>query len=360
MWFRHRMDHPSIATRLFLSAARVEHRDPARRRLLLSAIYRRTAEEAFDQQLGVYLRALVAELAAPGDEKATVGEGFGEPKFELRTVGLVLADHAARRRRSARSRRRARCLRRGCRASPIEASAPASAARDRAMRSVRTTGACASSSASSTPAIPAFISCRSRRQREEIEDRDRAFQLALGGDFRGAGALARRRHGAAGALWPATPAPVAEQVASIRRGQSEKIVGEFPRRPAPLAARSICCIVSNREIVERARTQVGNLAHALKTPLSVIINEARDGGLAARRKSLRAGRDHGRSGDLLSRSRARGRSFGRDRLGHRREARDRRPRAHFREDQSAIATLPLRPRFPISCAFAASARISRK
>jgi signal transduction histidine kinase len=33
-------------------------------------------------------------------------------------------------------------------------------------------------------------------------------------------------------------------------------------------------IGTNREIVERARTQVGNLAHALKTPLSVIVNEA--------------------------------------------------------------------------------------
>src|SRR5262249_26013070 len=31
---------------------------------------------------------------------------------------------------------------------------------------------------------------------------------------------------------------------------------------------------SNREIVERARTHVGNLAHALKTPLSVMVNEA--------------------------------------------------------------------------------------
>lgn len=30
----------------------------------------------------------------------------------------------------------------------------------------------------------------------------------------------------------------------------------------------------NREIVSRARAQVGNLAHALKTPLSVLLNEA--------------------------------------------------------------------------------------
>jgi signal transduction histidine kinase len=33
---------------------------------------------------------------------------------------------------------------------------------------------------------------------------------------------------------------------------------------------------SNQDIVERARTQVGNLAHALKTPLAVITNEARE------------------------------------------------------------------------------------
>jgi signal transduction histidine kinase len=33
-------------------------------------------------------------------------------------------------------------------------------------------------------------------------------------------------------------------------------------------------IDANREIVERSRTHVGNLAHAIKTPLSVIVNEA--------------------------------------------------------------------------------------
>jgi signal transduction histidine kinase len=32
-------------------------------------------------------------------------------------------------------------------------------------------------------------------------------------------------------------------------------------------------ISANREVVEHARTQVGNLAHVLKTPLSVIVNE---------------------------------------------------------------------------------------
>ncbi len=63
-------------------------------------------------------------------------------------------------------------------------------------------------------------------------------------------------------------------VAAIRRGEAEHIAGEFPQDVAPLAAEVNQLIDANREIVERARTQVGNLAHALKTPLSVLINEA--------------------------------------------------------------------------------------
>ena len=44
----------------------------------------------------------------------------------------------------------------------------------------------------------------------------------------------------------------------------------------PLQDELNALIQSNRDIVERARTHVGNLAHALKTPLSVITNEARE------------------------------------------------------------------------------------
>jgi signal transduction histidine kinase len=65
-----------------------------------------------------------------------------------------------------------------------------------------------------------------------------------------------------------------EGVAAIRRGEGEKIGGEFPQDIAPLAAEVNLLLDANREVVERARTQVGNLAHALKTPLSVIMNEA--------------------------------------------------------------------------------------
>ncbi len=44
----------------------------------------------------------------------------------------------------------------------------------------------------------------------------------------------------------------------------------------PLQVEINALIVAGQDIIERARTQVGNLAHALKTPLAVITNEARE------------------------------------------------------------------------------------
>ncbi len=50
----------------------------------------------------------------------------------------------------------------------------------------------------------------------------------------------------------------------------------MPAEIEPLQNELNALIQSNHEIVDRARTQVGNLAHALKTPLAVITNEARE------------------------------------------------------------------------------------
>lgn len=65
------------------------------------------------------------------------------------------------------------------------------------------------------------------------------------------------------------------ELTQIRRGKSEYIDGEFPIEINPVADELNLLIKENTEVVERARTQVGNLAHALKTPLSVLTNEAR-------------------------------------------------------------------------------------
>ncbi|MEZ5874497.1 MAG: ATP-binding protein [Hyphomicrobiales bacterium] len=68
---------------------------------------------------------------------------------------------------------------------------------------------------------------------------------------------------------------IRHDLASIRSGEAESLQGELPDEIRPLQQELNALIHSNREIVERARTHVGNLAHALKTPLSVISNEAR-------------------------------------------------------------------------------------
>lgn len=61
----------------------------------------------------------------------------------------------------------------------------------------------------------------------------------------------------------------------IREGRSDRLQGEYPSEVQPVADELNLLIQSNSEIIERARTQVGNLAHALKTPLSVLTNEAK-------------------------------------------------------------------------------------
>jgi signal transduction histidine kinase len=61
----------------------------------------------------------------------------------------------------------------------------------------------------------------------------------------------------------------------IRAGESERLQGNFPREILPLANEVNALIDSNRRIVERARMQVGNLAHSLKTPIAVLLNESR-------------------------------------------------------------------------------------
>ncbi|HQR90940.1 MAG TPA: ATP-binding protein, partial [Caulobacter sp.] len=64
------------------------------------------------------------------------------------------------------------------------------------------------------------------------------------------------------------------EVASVRRGKAERLVRVYPEELEPLAVELNALLAHNQEVVERQRTHVGNLAHALKTPLSVMLTEA--------------------------------------------------------------------------------------
>jgi signal transduction histidine kinase len=75
-------------------------------------------------------------------------------------------------------------------------------------------------------------------------------------------------------------------LAAIRSGSADSLHGDYPSEIQPVADELNLLIKSNTEIVDRARTQVGNLAHALKTPLSVLANEARDSKTPLARKVM--------------------------------------------------------------------------
>jgi signal transduction histidine kinase len=63
-------------------------------------------------------------------------------------------------------------------------------------------------------------------------------------------------------------------LARVRAGEAPRLAGDFPVEVAPLVDEFNTVLAHNAAVVERARTHAGNLAHALKTPLSVLANAA--------------------------------------------------------------------------------------
>jgi signal transduction histidine kinase len=106
--------------------------------------------------------------------------------------------------------------------------------------------------------------------------------LRLVDDFRGQTFIVLGAVGAMLAIMSAIVArfamrPIAQlrnAIERVREGDSTAIDGAYPREIAPLAEEVNELLRSNAQIIERARNQVGNLAHGLKTPIAVLRNEA--------------------------------------------------------------------------------------
>ena len=73
-------------------------------------------------------------------------------------------------------------------------------------------------------------------------------------------------------LWPLRR--VRQDVAAIRSGAKTRIAGGFPLEVRPLTEEINQLLAHSEEQAEEARRHAGNLAHALKTPLTVITNAA--------------------------------------------------------------------------------------
>ena len=73
-------------------------------------------------------------------------------------------------------------------------------------------------------------------------------------------------------LWPLRK--VRMEIAKMRAGRTNQIAGDMPREVMPLVEEVNALVAHNETQAEEARRHAGNLAHALKTPLTVIMNAA--------------------------------------------------------------------------------------
>ena len=73
-------------------------------------------------------------------------------------------------------------------------------------------------------------------------------------------------------LWPLRR--VREEMARMRAGQSSRLTSAMPDEVAPMVEELNALVEHNERQAEEARRHAGNLAHALKTPLTVIMNAA--------------------------------------------------------------------------------------
>jgi signal transduction histidine kinase len=73
-------------------------------------------------------------------------------------------------------------------------------------------------------------------------------------------------------LWPLRK--VRRQIAAVRAGRIARVDTRLPVEIAPMVEELNDLLAHNERQAEEARTHAGNLAHALKTPLTVIMNEA--------------------------------------------------------------------------------------
>lgn len=63
-------------------------------------------------------------------------------------------------------------------------------------------------------------------------------------------------------------------LAAVRLGRANRLAGQFPTEVQPLVDDLNGLLAHNAQVLERARTEAGNLAHQLKTPLAIIANAA--------------------------------------------------------------------------------------
>ena len=276
----------SLAFRLFATAAALAVLVLPLAAFVLISIYRAAVERNFDARLNLYLTNLVAGSAVAGADKPNPPSSLGEPLFERPFSGwywqiTLLGDK-----------------------SPLYTS---SSLLDASLDLPSAIGVDANPNHVRQAYVPGPEGQWLRIVEREVklgEGEAQAFSYAMAGDSAemeqdigqfttlliaaltvlGAGLVAATLVQVRFGLQPLRA--IQNGLAAVRSGESDELRGDYPSEITPLQEELNALLRANREIVERARTHVGNLAHALKTPLSVMTNEARDGKTPLARKVI--------------------------------------------------------------------------
>jgi signal transduction histidine kinase len=261
----------SLALRLFVTATLWTVVILVGTAILLSSLYRQAVERSFDHRLSVYLRSLVADVASPDIPPDKFPQSLGEPLFELPLSGWywqvtrIDGKKDVRSSRSLWDRQLTQLVKPESGPEADTREGYVDGPEDQTLRLIERTVDLGGDGR--------FVVAVAG-DATEIDAETDAFYQALAITF---GALSivlilttmfQVRFG----LAPLKR--ISESLTAIRSGTTERLEGVFPEEIAPLARETNALIDANRQIVERARTHVGNLAHALKTPLSVMFNEA--------------------------------------------------------------------------------------
>ena len=262
----------SLAFRLVLSAMAITVVVLLVVGFVLASLYRSSAERAFDRQLDIYLKIIVADVAN-ASERLPEPAALADPLFAFPNSGwywqIALKSGGQLERHTSRSlvgaslpllaeqgiRGRPGLMRQGY------ATGPGGVALRIVERDVDL-GADARyvvSVAAVASDLEAEISAFNFSLAATLVVLACAFLLVV---------IVQVRFG----LKPLTR--ISEALSDVRSGKAERLEGTYPIEIVPLVREVNALIDANHEIVDRARTHVGNLAHALKTPLSVLMNEA--------------------------------------------------------------------------------------
>lgn len=234
----------------------------------LSFGFRRSAEDAFDERLDAWSQGIVAALVAHADGRVEVARPAGDPRFERPLSGWYwTVSEGSTQLLASRSL--------------WDAELPAVAAASGAPRAIGIAGprgqalralARDATLPGRAAALRVLVAVDDGELRREIDRFDALLLAALGA--LGAGILGLGFWQTRIALRPLRA--LERDLAAVRAGEQDRVGAESPRELGSLVDSLQALLEHDEKLVRRARTHAADLAHAIKTPLSLIRAEAEE------------------------------------------------------------------------------------